>query len=315
MNKAQLPIPENYLVAFYDILGNGDSIRAWSNLSEWKSDNERVFSAFVETVKSILEIRSSFESLAGGLNNSDISDELKELRDQLDPEAVALVDKIRLGTIRHQSFSDTNIWFVKSTDESIRNFFYSKSMSSVFLGLSFCHLDALSNGLFCRGGLAYGVATDLGGAAKGDEIVGPALLDAYELESCAAKSARIAVGNSLVEFLDSRLVAVNNSLQAGVGEVDKVAVMYEQKYFTDMRSMVFQDSDRQWVLDFAGEANAIAISAVMDQNSLDPKEFYEKLILQVQNQVELHRNSGAKTHQERAVALQAYLEDRKKFWI
>ncbi len=315
MAKIARPEPDNYLVAFYDILGNGDAIREWSDLAAWRNDNKRVSEAFWKTIKSISEIRSSFQNLAGGLNETEMSNELEHWRSQIDPSGLEIVDKIRLGRIRHQSFSDTNIWFVKITDNTIENFFYSKAMGSLLLGLSFCHLDALSKGLFCRGGLSLGVATDMGGLSNGDEIVGPALLDAYELESKRADSARIAVGDGLVMFLDSRTEALNTSRVQENDLSTRVAIDFETSYITDMRSMIIQDIDDQWILDYAGEKNAAGIRTVMERNGFDSSKFYSSLLDQVQHQIELNKKLEIPMHLKRAMALYTYLEERKNHWL
>lgn len=60
-------------------------------------------------------------------------------------------------------------------------------------------LSALSLGLICRGGIEAGIA----GEFFKDEIYGPALYNAYRLESEVAQYPRIVVGPSLVEYIEN----------------------------------------------------------------------------------------------------------------
>lgn len=315
MAKTAPPEPDFYLVIFYDILGNGDNIESWADPEKWKTDRETTSRAYFETIKSIVDIRNSFQFVAKGMNDSELPPGVVDQRNQIDPKALPRIDKLRLGTIRHQSFSDTNIWFLKITEDELEGRCYSKAMNSMLTGLSYCHLDALSNGHFCRAGVSLGIATDMGGLTDGDEVVGPALVDAYLLERDMAQSARLVVHQQLADFLDQRIEQITNELDCCCDAADWFVLKYELHYLNDMRSMIVNDSDGQLIIDFSGQIAARGMVQVMRNQDGDPTGFYQRVLDEVDRQVQVNQTDGNKKHLERALSLQKYLNLRKEYWI
>jgi hypothetical protein len=98
---------------------------------------------------------------------------------------------------------------------------------------------ALAEGIVFRGGLDVGVAVPIGAA---DEVYGPALVSAYQLESEVADYPRVVVGDGLLAYLEA---VTNQDPRTKHGEIAKqVAAL--------CRSMIALDTDDRQMLDFLG---------------------------------------------------------------
>ena len=247
------------------------------------------------------------------MNDTDVGSELDEYRDQIDRVALDEIDKLRLGTIRHQSFSDTNIWFLRIADDEIDGKCYCRAMNGMLTGLSYCHLQAIAKGQFCRAGVDLGYGTDFGDYSAGDEIHGPVLLSAYELEGKAGW-ARLAVGDGLVHTLDHRIQQLAFEMQNSSTKAEWIICFYEHHFLSNMRSMVIQD-DGVFMVDFAGATAAKAMTSIMRKIGEDPEDFYQSILHEVADQVQEHSEANHQKHLTRAKTLQAYLQSRKIYWV
>ena len=89
-----------------------------------------------------------------------------------------------------------------------------------------------------RGGLDVGIGIKI----KQDEVYGPALASAYQLESEAAEYPRIVIGLNLLEFLET---VMNQDPKTTFGELAKHKA-------ARCRRMIVQDTDGRQMLDFLG---------------------------------------------------------------
>ena len=307
------PMPDLFMVIFYDHLGTSDQLASWSNSELWKSEDEAAVKGFVKYCKTIVKTRNSFKSYSEDVNNISIGAELDKYRSKIDREALDEIDKLRLGTIRHQKFSDTNIWFLQTADDEIDGKCFGRAMNGMLTGLSYCHLQALAGGHFCRAGVDLGYGTDLGDYSDGEEIHGPVLLSAYELEG-KADWARLVVGDDLVYALDHRIQQLAAGLSDASTKSEWVICFYEHHFLSDMRSMIIQD-DGVFMVDFAGATAAKAMTTVMRKNGDSPADFYQLILYEVAEQVQEHFEAGHQKHLDRAKTLQAYLQSRKIYWV
>jgi hypothetical protein len=135
-----------------------------------------------------------------------VPDEIAKEVDSL-PHIQEFLENRPTGKVHSQSFSDTNIWFTPVSDQEGRLF--SATISRLMLGVGIAHLLALSRGTPCRGGIALACGTDAIGKITGaEEIYGPALIEAYQLESKRADYPRVVVGDYLIKFMTGCLVDI-----------------------------------------------------------------------------------------------------------
>lgn len=302
-----------YVVALHDLLGQGDEILKWSSYEDLMDKESEAFKAFRHTVNAICTVRTDFKGILEGLNQispSDLPPEIMAQVDLFDHIKKAVQSKPR-GEIQSQSFSDTNIWFTPTSDE--HGNLYAASISRLLLGVCFAHLLALSRGTPCRGGIALACGTDAVGKILGTntEIYGPALVEAYKLESNLADYHRVVIGDYLVKFLSGSIVDIdhldNKSEQFAFH-------LYDNTMIQNALSLTCTDEDGCIILDFAGpKASRIAKQALIGAG-IDPKKMFGNALGFAQKeansfaQIRNHKLAG------RYSALYRYLKDREGHW-
>jgi hypothetical protein len=90
-----------------------------------------------------------------------------------------------------------------------------------------------------RGGIDVGLGTWVDG-----QVYGPVVASAYGLESERAGYPRILVGSSLLVYLEAQLQSAAESIED----------QFRQHMASAIQSMLAQDFDGEWIVDFAGAA-------------------------------------------------------------
>jgi hypothetical protein len=107
-------------------------------------------------------------------------------------EAFTKVQKI---DVKSQGFSDTVVIYVSLNTDTTK-----APINGVFSALAACastFLLSMAAGHVCRGGIEIGIASEF----YEGEIYGPALLEAYYLESEVAQYPRIVIGDQVINYL------------------------------------------------------------------------------------------------------------------
>ena len=139
-----------------------------------------------------------------------------------------------------------------------------------------------------------GIATLL----EGNEVYGPALARAYELETKAAEYPRFVVGDGLLRFLDGFTGQAPATI---IGEAAKETAVR-------CRRMITQDTDGRQMLDFLSE----------EMKAPTPFEVYDLVargLAFVQGEYERFQRSGNDKLASRDYRLLQYYLARKKIWV
>jgi hypothetical protein len=180
-----------YVVAFLDLLGQQDKLRKLTVLPN--IDNQEEIAAFKlkigEFYKPLYALRTFFEGsiipfIEGGIDENELS-----------PSDRELLQKFRSTPIFHRHFSDSLIVHIPLHEKS--GIFPCRAIFGVLAATALTFLSCMIHSVALRGGIDIGLAMEL----EEDEIYGPAIARAYNLESRVAQYPRIVIGEDLIQYL------------------------------------------------------------------------------------------------------------------
>ena len=262
----------NYVVGFYDLLGQRNALRGQGLLRKFATPaDEQAFLASVKaSVGAIVNLQRRAEDLLqGALRNHRNSPR----RMALPKKERAKWDAMHRVHFATQRWSDGLMNFICLGNTSIQC-----PTSAVFslLGVA---------GSLCYMGLAAGRpisgAIDIAWAVElhTGELYGAAVARAYELESEVASHPRIVLGAEVVSYIEYQRL---NHKTDHISQANKA--------FSDIcRSLIVQDADGQWIIDYLGPGFRDAVA------SSTQREMYPEARRFVEAQLELHtRNADVK---------------------
>ena len=273
----------NYVVGFYDLLGQRSALRGQGLLRPFAAKEPE--DAFVASVKgsvgAIVNLqRRADDILAGALRHRHDS----PLRMALPKKQRSTWDAMHRVKVSTQRWSDGLMNFICLGDTSVQC-----PTSAVFtlLGLagSLCYMG-LAAGRPIRGAIdiAWGVELHKG------ELYGAAVARAYELESEVAKYPRIVVGREACQYL---------KYQSQKPGTDYIA-MTNKAFAALALSMLAQDHDGEWIVSYLGVEFRDAVA------SQTQREMYPQARAFVDAQLALHTANGCTKLTERYRRLQDY---------
>ncbi len=177
-----------YLVAFIDLLGQKNDLKKLPRAFSFSDPTKR--DELVQYIKKTFGTVQHFYEAFDDYFKANSDYQYSRL-----PPPVA--ERLKQSRVKYQTFTDgiTIFTSLQETGESI-------PVQDVFAILSACasvFVMFLSIGKPLRGGVDIGIGMET--ARHG--IYGPVVVQAYELESSMAEYPRIAVGNGVVEYLQS----------------------------------------------------------------------------------------------------------------
>lgn len=173
-----------YLVAFIDLLGQQEAMQKFSGLPAL--DDKEQMEKFRLAVKDTFGVIDKFHDSFKNYFNSYSKREGKSLNLLLDQTS---------NNIKFQRFSDGLVIFVSLRDDADKT-----PIGNVYGVLAACasmFLLWLSINQPLRGGIEVG----LGSEVNENEIYGPAVSEAYNLETKVAQYPRVVVGKELINYL------------------------------------------------------------------------------------------------------------------
>lgn len=238
-------VSQCYLVVVIDLLGQREILGTITGLPTNKNEKEEFDIKINKSVGSVRDLRNGFrkyfESAFSKTPNVNLVP--SEQRD-------AFLASMKIPAISTYGFSDTTVIAVPLDENcaAINGIYYT------FVATCGIGLAELSIRTPVRAGLEIGVASKVATKIKDYEIYGPALAEAYYLESKLAEYPRFLVGKELIKYL---LLVENQKCNTRIGEVAK-------KTAKDCLQMVIQDTDGRYILDFLGEKIKEASENVID---------------------------------------------------
>lgn len=211
-----------YCVALIDILGQQGALRRFKELPRTEEEKTEFIRVAKETFGVIDGIRNFFESFYSSYINTKVPSPLNEMMKT---------------DLKFQGFSDTIIIYLPLATEGGRI-----PINDIYAALLACgstFLYSMAAGHPLRGGIEIGIAAEI----YEGEIYGPALSEAYRLESVVAQYPRIVVGNELASYLwghkDSNELDIQAKFDKGVSEL--------------CLGLLTQDVDGCLIVDYLGE--------------------------------------------------------------
>ena len=186
-----------YFVAFVDLLGQREKLSQFAGVPRSNTDKDAFFRAMSETGGVVRNVRNSVaEWLA---SNKHVSEDALA---SLPPERREEFTSVRTLEAFQTGFSDSfTVAFplqVDGVDERLSRARAVVDAWNALLGLSALSLLSLAQGIPWRAGVDVGIGMEV----FPNEVYGPALLNAYTLESRMAEYPRILVGRGLVDYLN-----------------------------------------------------------------------------------------------------------------
>ncbi len=281
-----------YVVAFIDILGQQEHLRALTDLpnKDDPAEMEKFRSTIKQTYGVVTNIQHSFQNFFNSFskrkNNQAI---LRELT----PEQRRQYAELTSNPINFQRFSDSIVVFL-----SLRTDRFKLPTSGIFgiLGAAASSfLYGLAIGHPIRGGVDLGVAMEM---SKG-EIYGAALARAYALESKVAMYPRIVLGRKLIEYLQLTQMQNPTDVYATAGKQMAQCCL----------DMVEKDDDGHFFLDYLGEGFKQHIASELNS------EFIMKAYNQVLNYSAKYQDERNTNLAFRYALLRNYFESKLFLWI
>lgn len=278
----------HYAVAFIDLLSQKDRLAKLRELPQ----NDAQLKVFITNLKESVGVVDMFRKamitsigvIEAPLPNSAMAN---------DPRFSRIWSDVHKIKINHKFFSDCLVlWVPLASDQNgipvAAVFHLMQSVSQLFS-------IALSLGYTCRGGIDVGVA----GEFFDGELYGPALSNAYLLESVSAIYPRIVIGPSLQEYLD----AVHKSSQ----ESREFTVVMRREFSQFGLDLIAVDQDGQMILDYFGIGSARSL----DGNSLG---LYQKSLAFCFSQLVVFSDAANGKLLDKYMRLYQYLRSRGLYW-
>ncbi|PLX96052.1 MAG: hypothetical protein C0621_02610 [Desulfuromonas sp.] len=277
-----------YLVAFFDLLGQQKELREIKSLPNPEDDIAvKIFTDRVkQTYGAVKNMRSYFRDFFDSFIESNAE------KYQLDPAQRAIFEQCKSNKIKIQQFSDCIAIFLPLRDDI--NKLPTRGILGVLAAAATTSLRCLAHGHPIRGGIDIGVALEI----DQDEIYGPALSRAYNLENSVAQYPRVVIGEELFKYL---------RLHANQVETDFFSKISKETAKSCL-SLLALDDDGYPFIDFLGEDFKKSMEDFFRSGVID--RAYDFVL------------SESKKHQEernpklafKYTLLRNYFEDRMENW-
>ena len=278
----------HYAVAFLDLLSQKDRLAKLNELPQ----NDKQMHEFIINLKKSVGVVDMFRK---AMIASIAVTELPLLNGAMtsDPRFSCLWSDVYKIKIRHKFFSDCFVlWVPLRSDQGgipvAAVFHLMQSVSYVFS-------VALGLGHTCRGGIDIGVA----GEFFAGEIYGPALSNAYRLESEKANYPRIVIGKSLQKYL-----AIERPSSHQAQEIPSIV---RRKINQSCSDLIATDQDGQYILDYFG----LGAAQMMGAHSLG---LYDKALLFCLSQISEFSDAANTKLLSKYTLLHQYLRSREYLW-
>lgn len=226
----------NYCLAFIDLLGQREAMRDQQLLKipENEEENDR----FLETIKaSIVAIYQLQKSASGMLDIANSQEIDSQVLEKIPKDRHEEFKEAKKARIKNQRWSDGLVTFTCLSDKDI-----ACKTSGVFNLIGYAGVMCLM-GLMSRQPVRGAIEIAWGVELHDNEIYGPVVMRAYELESEVAQYPRIVVGEHVVRFLEG---------QASIPE-DSYLAKYEKRLANACLSMLMRDMDGHWIVHYLGD--------------------------------------------------------------
>lgn len=181
-----------YAVAFIDLLGQSEALGKLKGMPRTDEERKAAEEAMAKTGRLIRQMRDRFTEI--------VERGSKTPPPNVPPERYEQFQKFSNPRLFQMGFSDSFVVAMQLPEDIKEPVDLAQAANGIFQmlsGLAGLSLVALSSGIPLRGGVDLSLGMDV----FPDEVYGPALLNAYRLESQVANYPRIVLSRSLLGFL------------------------------------------------------------------------------------------------------------------
>lgn len=285
-----------YALAYIDILNQKEVLARIDKIPENEEEKQELIKNLKESLGVIDAFRSGFDKVFNHEMSRASFNSLNKISN-LTEEKDNLLSRIRGTEIKQQLFSDSMIYYTSMA--SSPQFIPITGIHRLLYNIIIVLIATLPTGMVCRGGIEAGVAGEF---FKG-EIYGPALSQAYILESEKAKYPRIVIGEEICKYILSECQRKGNDLES----------KYRNWIAECCRKMICTDVDGVKILDYFGQTTREMISDTQ-KSIVDDKESIEKALEFAEKEWERFKSEGNEKLAQRYFMLRHYIRSRKKFW-
>ena len=277
-----------YVVAFMDLLGQQESLRALRTLPDQK-DSEQ-YKNLVQQLKNTYGVVSMMRKFFTDSFNSFIRK--PQETQQFTPEQKEQYSVLNNNPINLQSFSDSVVIFMALRTNQLK--FPVRGIWGILGSTATTFLCLLAGGHPVRGGIDVGIGMEL----PTNEIYGPALSRAYSLEAKIANYPRIVIGEELIGYLEA------SKKQEPIDIAAQVAI----KIADNCLKCLATDDDGYPIIDYLGESFKQNLGEVITPSLV--QKAYENVI-HFSNKFQKDKNSQLAF---RYTLLRNYFENRIDLW-
>lgn len=258
----------NYCVGFVDLLGQRDALKNQGLLPIFDSDEDR--KRFGKTIKDSIGAIINLQSRADSMFQDALADRPNSpLREKMPDEQKSIWDEMAKGKVTTQRWSDGIVSFVNLGDSAIKCPL--NGVFSLFGTLGSLCFMGLASEKPIRGAIDVAWAVEI----HPGELYGAAVVRAYELESEVAQYPRIVVSERTIHFLEANR---NNT--------EEDVFSQNNRGLADIcLSMIAQDTDGTWILNYLGHEFKDAVSYKQHD------ELYKRAYGYIEKQLAIHQKN------------------------
>ncbi|NQT26398.1 hypothetical protein HQ585_13680 [candidate division KSB1 bacterium] len=221
-----------YALAYLDLLNQKNVLLRMKDLPNSDNEYEEFKQLLIDSYGVVCHFRNNFEQVIKGINRA----KQKSIYVDLTDEQMHIYNKFNNSGIQHQYFSDTVLYYTFINHDA--NYLPICDIYDLLGITASVFYTGLSKGIVSRGSIDVGIGSDF----FKNEIYGPILGRAYELESTMAKYPRIVIGPGLVQYIQAELENPGNSHE------NNISKLFARK----CKELIIVDKDGVAILDYMG---------------------------------------------------------------
>ena len=218
-----------HVVCFLDILGQRDKLKQWPVSLDTSEPSDEFISALKQTAGTVRSYRSMYRDFFDQFGSQ------KLLAQRLTPGKQHTAKRLMDCSVSSQQFSDTIVFYAPVTNSF--GDISKECFTRIVQASGALMLAGLAGGAPIRGGIDVGLGMEIESG-----FYGPALVDAYSLESTIAEYPRVVLSSSAVKF---------SQLSSGFSN-DRAMEEWFKELNAKQESFVCKDSDGHTIVDFMG---------------------------------------------------------------
>lgn len=278
-----------HVVCLVDVLGQKDKLAQWATLPDDGQVTQEFIQALRQTVGTVLAFRDQFVDLFNRFDQCTMPNKLTVLS----VEQQQQYHRFKTGDVKVQRFSDTFLF-----SSQIPNTYGDVSIMPIYRVVTACGtamLTSLATKTPVRGAICIGAGAEL----EDKSFYGPALAEAYRLESDVADYPRVVVSPAVCQFL----------VEGQTYSLDRDINQIMRQMANTCRSLLHRDEDGHWTVDFLGKGMRKLIGP-------NPRfvEAVERAADFVRSEATRFREVGNKKLAIRYELLWRYVESRLPLW-